>query len=178
MGLTPLEGLVMGTRSGDVDAGIVGYLATSAGMTAHEIDELLNKRSGLLGLAGVNDFRSLAGPSCGGRRPRRVGLPGLRAPDRQVRRRLPRRPREGRHPQLSPPASGRTTRVFVRTSPNALHPLGFVLDPERNATGTGTRRISTDDSPTTMLVVPTNEELAIARATAATLVDWPGSVPA
>ena len=48
----------------------------------------------------------------------------------------------------------------------ALQPLGFVLDTERNSTGTGARRISADGSPTTLLVVPTNEELAIAQATA------------
>ena len=59
MGLTPLEGLVMGTRSGDIDPGLHAFLAREAGLSMDEIDTLLNKRSGLLGLSGVNDFREL-----------------------------------------------------------------------------------------------------------------------
>ncbi|MDF9815756.1 acetate kinase [Streptomyces sp. SPB162] len=59
MGLTPLEGLVMGTRSGDVDPAVVFHLARVGGMTVDEIDTLLNKRSGLLGLCGDNDMREI-----------------------------------------------------------------------------------------------------------------------
>src|SRR6202789_1057865 len=59
MGLTPLEGLVMGTRSGDVDASIVGYLHREADMSVDEIESMLNKQSGLVGLAGERDFRRL-----------------------------------------------------------------------------------------------------------------------
>ncbi len=60
MGLTPLEGLAMGTRSGDVDPNLHDFLATQSGMTLHEITELLNKKSGLLGLSGEsNDMRKL-----------------------------------------------------------------------------------------------------------------------
>src|SRR6476620_4361598 len=59
MGLTPLEGLVMGTRSGDIDPGLVMHLRRSAGLDVDAIDDLLNRRSGLKGLCGVNDFREL-----------------------------------------------------------------------------------------------------------------------
>ncbi|HEY8473260.1 MAG TPA: acetate kinase [Natronosporangium sp.] len=59
MGLTPLEGLVMGTRSGDLDPAIVFHLHRAAGLSIDQLDELLNHRSGLLGLAGVNDMREL-----------------------------------------------------------------------------------------------------------------------
>src|SRR5215212_5209533 len=59
MGLTPLEGLVMGTRSGDVDPGILTYLARTAGMSVEDIETMLNKRSGVLGLGGSIDFRKL-----------------------------------------------------------------------------------------------------------------------
>jgi len=60
MGFTPLEGLVMGTRSGDLDPALVSYLAHKEGVTADEVEEWLNKRSGLLGLSGVaNDMREL-----------------------------------------------------------------------------------------------------------------------
>ena len=59
MGMTPLEGLVMGTRSGDVDPAVVLHLVRVGGMTVDEVDELLNKRSGLLGLCGDNDMREI-----------------------------------------------------------------------------------------------------------------------
>ncbi|RAJ63320.1 acetate kinase [Streptomyces sp. Amel2xB2] len=59
MGLTPLEGLVMGTRSGDVDPAVVFHLVRVAGMSPDEVDELLNKRSGLVGLCGDNDMREI-----------------------------------------------------------------------------------------------------------------------
>ena len=60
MGLTPLEGLVMGTRSGDLDPAVVFYLHREAGLSVDDIDDLLNKRSGMLGLAGANDMREVA----------------------------------------------------------------------------------------------------------------------
>lgn len=59
MGLTPLEGLVMGTRSGDIDPAVTFHLKRVAGMSADEIDELLNKKSGLMGLCGDNDMREI-----------------------------------------------------------------------------------------------------------------------
>ena len=59
MGLTPLQGLVMGTRSGDVDPGLHTFLHNELGMSVGDIDTLLNKQSGLKGMAGVNDFREL-----------------------------------------------------------------------------------------------------------------------
>ena len=59
MGLTPLEGLVMGTRSGDIDPAVLFHLARRAGMSIDELDDLLNKRSGLLGLAGYSDMRDI-----------------------------------------------------------------------------------------------------------------------
>src|SRR5215216_3197269 len=59
MGLTPLQGLVMGTRSGDIDPGLHTFLHNELGLSVGEIDNLLNKQSGLKGLVGVNDFREL-----------------------------------------------------------------------------------------------------------------------
>jgi acetate kinase len=60
MGFTPLEGLVMGTRSGDLDPALVNYLARKENITAEEVENLLNHRSGLLGLSGLsNDMREL-----------------------------------------------------------------------------------------------------------------------
>lgn len=165
MGMTPLEGLVMGTRSGDIDAGIVGYLATAAGMTAQEIDALLNKRSGLLGLTGVNDFRTVQEFRTAGDASAELAY------DVYVRRIVKYVGAYlavlGRVDVLTFTAGiGENDPGLRADIANALKPLGFVVDPERNATGTGARLISADDSPTTVLVVPTNEELAIAQATA------------
>ncbi len=59
MGLTPMEGLVMGTRSGDIDPGVITYLWRTAGMSVEDIETMLNRRSGVLGLGGEIDFRVL-----------------------------------------------------------------------------------------------------------------------
>jgi acetate kinase len=62
MGMTPLEGLVMGTRSGDVDAAILGFIAAKEGLSLHEVETMLNKQSGLLGISGLtHDMRVLQG---------------------------------------------------------------------------------------------------------------------
>ena len=66
MGLTPLQGLVMGTRSGDVDPGLHTFLHNELGLSVGDIDNLLNKQSGLKGMAGVNDFRELRAAPGGG----------------------------------------------------------------------------------------------------------------
>ena len=69
MGMSPLEGLVMGTRSGDLDPTVIFHLRREGGMSVDEIDDLLNHRSGLLGLTGANDMREVLSPP-GGRGPR------------------------------------------------------------------------------------------------------------
>ncbi len=103
MGLTPLAGLPMGTRAGDMDVGVVEFIANKYDMTISEAVNLLNKKSGMLGLSGVSsDFRDLGGrrregPSPPGHR----GAGDLRVPgpqdDRRVRRRHGRRGRGGVH---------------------------------------------------------------------------------
>jgi acetate kinase len=167
MGMTPLEGLVMGTRSGDVDPGLIGYLADQnvAGMSADQIGRLLNTRSGLLGLTGVNDFRTV-------REMRAAGDPAAAlAYDVYVRRIVKYVGSYlailGRVDALSFTAGVGENNPELRADiANALRPLGFELDPDRNSSGEGTRTISTTASPTALLVVPTNEEWAIAQATA------------
>ena len=88
MGLTPLQGLVMGTRSGDVDPGLHTFLHNELGMTIAEIDTLLNKQSGLKGMAGVNDFRELEQRRCRGRRGGSAGVRGIRPSAQALRRRV------------------------------------------------------------------------------------------
>ncbi|MGD9960333.1 acetate/propionate family kinase [Nocardioides sp.] len=169
MGLTPLEGLVMGTRPGDLDPGIQGYLS-QAGMSTTDIDTMLNKRSGLLGLAGENDFRALQSLREGGDEDAELahGI-YVRRIVKYVGAYLA---VLGHVDALTFTAGIGENNAGVRADVlTALAPLGFVLDRERNASGTGPRVISADGSPTTVLVVPTNEELAIARATLAVITE-------
>jgi acetate kinase len=74
MGLTPLAGLVMGSRSGDIDPAVIFYLIREGKLSVDEVDELLNKKSGLLGLAGVSDFRDIAGKARSGDRAAQLAI--------------------------------------------------------------------------------------------------------
>ncbi len=165
MGFTPLEGLVMGTRSGDIDPAALFHLARRARMSIDDLDDLLNKRSGLLGLAGSNDLRDIrAGIERGDERARLafdVYVHRLRAYAGAYLAQL------GGADVISFTAGVGENAPHVRAA--ALETLGFAgveLDPGRNAApGGGIRVISTDASPVTVLVVPTDEELEIARQT-------------
>ncbi len=163
MGLTPLEGLVMGTRSGDIDPAVVFQLARRAGMPVDEIDRLLNSGSGLQGLAGASDMRDvLARMDAGDDRARLafdVYVHRLRAYAGAYLAQL------GGVDVISFTAGVGENNPRVRAA--AVATLGFAgveLDPARNdAPGRGVRRISSDASSVTVLVVPTDEELEIAR---------------
>ncbi len=74
MGLTPLAGLVMGSRSGDIDPAVIFYLIREGKLSVDEVDELLNKKSGLLGLAGVSDFRDISGKARSGDRAAQLAI--------------------------------------------------------------------------------------------------------
>ncbi|MFT4212309.1 MAG: acetate kinase [Microbacterium sp.] len=165
MGLTPLEGLVMGTRSGDIDPAVVFQLVRRGEMTIGEVDDLLNKRSGILGLAGVADMRDLGTRVEAGDEAAQLAfdvyIHRLRAYAGAYLAQL------GGVDVLSFTAGVGENSIRVRAA--ALATLGFAgvrLDPERNAArGHGIRVISADDSQVAVLVVPTNEELEIARQT-------------
>ena len=167
MGLTPLEGLVMGTRSGDLDPAALLHLARRAGLSIDDLDELLNKRSGLLGLAGRNDMRDiLAGVAEGDEAATLaydVYIHRLRAYAGAYIAQL------GGVDVISFTAGVGENAPKVRA--DALSTLGFVgvrIDPERNERkAKGIRLISADDSAVAVLVVPTDEELEIARQTLA-----------
>jgi acetate kinase len=165
MGLTPLEGLVMGTRSGDVDPAVLFHLARRASLSIDELDTLLNKRSGVQGLAGVSDMRDLEERVAAGDAAAQLAFDvyvhRLRAYAGAYLAQL-----DGVD-VISFTAGVGENSAAVRAG--ALATLGFAgvrLDAERNETrARGIRVISTDDSPVTVLVVPTNEELEIARQT-------------
>jgi acetate kinase len=163
MGLTPLEGLVMGTRSGDIDASIVGYLHREADMSVDDIESMLNHRSGLLGLAGERDFRRLREmiESCdkSAQLAYDVFIHRLRKYVGAYLAIL------GHTDVVSFTAGVGENAAAVRLDAlNGLQALGIEIDEQRNARAAdGPRLISTDASPIAVLVVPTNEGLAIAR---------------
>ncbi|EGD53786.1 acetate kinase [Gordonia neofelifaecis] len=163
MGMTPLEGLVMGTRTGDIDAGIVFQLSRVAGMSIDEIDVLFNKRSGLKGLCGENDFRSVRERVEAGDEAARLAYDVYL---HRLRRYIGAYMIElGRVDAIVFTAGVGENAAPVRADSLAgLENYGIEIDPERNAVRSGEPRlISTDASAVAVLVVPTNEELAIAR---------------
>lgn len=166
MGLTPMEGLVMGTRSGDVDPGVLMYLWRTAGMSVEDIEEMLNRRSGVRGLGGEIDFRVLH------RRIESGDAAAQLAYDVYIHRL---RKYIGAYLALLGSADvitftagvGENDAAVRRDALTGMAPLGVELDEHLNASpAKSARRISADNSPTTVLVIPTDEELAIARACA------------
>ena len=161
MGFTALDGLPMGTRPGQLDPGVVLYLIEQQGMTAAEVTDLLYKRLGLKGLSGIsNDMRDLLASDDPARDPRDRPLrPPLRAPRRALAAAL-----GGSTPSSSPPASARTRRRSARASPSGC------LARRRARPGRERRPAPPhfhSRSRVALLVVPTDEELMIARHTLA-----------
>ena len=163
MGLTPLEGLVMGTRSGDVDAGVIGYLCRAAKMSVDEVESMLNHQSGVLGLAGERDFRRLHEMIESGNSSAQLAydvfIHRLRKYVGAYLAVL------GRTDVVSFTAGIGEHAAWVRRDAlSGLRALGIEVDEHRNSqSGNDARRISADTSPISVLVIPTNEELAIAR---------------
>ncbi|MBM7503983.1 acetate/propionate family kinase [Agromyces aurantiacus] len=165
MGMTPLEGLVMGTRSGDVDPAVLLHLQRRAGLDVDGVDDLLNKRSGILGLGGHGDMRDLVGAAEAGDARAELALDvyahRIRSYVGAYAAQL------GRVDAIVFTAGvGENAAEVRRRSLAGLEGFGIELDDARNAERRGgARRISSDDSRTDVLVVPTNEELEIARQT-------------
>lgn len=169
MGLTPLEGLIMGTRSGDLDPGVIEYIAKKEHMTLEEVLKVLNKESGVLGLSGVSsDFRDLTEAMEQGNEQAAVAVEAFCY-------------RVAKHIGAYTAAlNGVDAIVFTAgIGENAAHIrsmiceylgfLGITIDEEKNAVRGKETEISTPDSKVAVFVIPTNEELAIARETAALL---------
>ncbi|WP_052848046.1 acetate kinase [Streptomyces avicenniae] len=162
MGMTPLEGLVMGTRSGDIDPAVVLHLARNAGMSVDAIDALLNRRSGLLGLCGDNDMREVTRRAGDGDEAARLALDvyahRLRKYVGAYTAVL------GRVDAVAFTAGVGENSAPVRAAALAgLGGLGLVVDPDLNtAPGRGPRFISPQYASVAVAVVPTDEELEIA----------------
>ncbi|WP_277100365.1 acetate kinase [Corynebacterium riegelii] len=167
MGLTPLAGLVMGTRSGDIDPGIIFHLVRQGGMTIDEIDNLLNRQSGVKGLSGVNDFRELRqmieNEDENAWLAYNVYINQLRRYIGSYMVAL------GRVDAITFTAGVGENDKFVRSDAlDTMENFGVEIDPELNdLPNDGPRIISTESSRVKVLVVPTNEELAIAQKAAA-----------
>ena len=164
MGLTPIDGLVMGTRCGDIDPSVVTYLMHKLNISADEVLDILNKKSGFLGVSGVsNDCRFVEEAAYEGNERAAIAM-------RLFSRRV-----KGYIGNYLAQLNGADALVFtagigendatVRADIcEGLTNLGFKIDPERNHNRETI--ISTDDSEVTIMLIPTNEELVIARDTA------------
>jgi acetate kinase len=169
MGLTPLQGLVMGTRSGDVDPGLHTFLHNELGMSIGDIDTLLNKQSGLKGMAGVNDFRELEHRRAAGDESAQLAfevyvhrLKHYVGAYLAILGRL--------HLLTFTAGVGENNPALRAAVAEGLDGLGLVVDAQLNeAPSRVARVISPDGRPIKVAVIPTNEELAIAREAAALL---------
>lgn len=164
MGMTPLEGLVMGTRSGDVDPALHAHLYREVGWSLEEIDRVLNRESGLKGLAGENDFRELHKMVADGDEHARLALEVYCY---RIRKYIGAYTAVLGHVDAIVFTAGVGTYddVVRARSLEGLEGLGILLDSQRNdaAPRGKVARISREGSPVTVLVVPTNEEWEIAR---------------
>ncbi len=163
MGLTPLEGLVMGTRTGDIDPAVVFHLARNAGMDIEQIDHLFNKESGIKGLSGENDFRELHKLIAAGNEDAKLALDVY---IHRLRKYIGAYFAVLGHVDVIAFTAGvgENDHVVRELVLEGLEPMGIEIDPAKNEPRSGDARIiSTEQSRTTVMVVPTNEELAIAR---------------
>lgn len=165
MGMTPLEGIVMGTRCGDVDAGIPNYLAANVNMSFADIDNALNKKSGLLGISGVSsDMRDLHKAAVEGNSRAKLAIDVLR--HRALKYIGAYAIQLGRVDAIVFTGGiGENDIAFRASVVERLTTLGIKLDAQANNVRGQEVVVSTPDSPIKVMVVPTNEELVIARDT-------------
>ncbi len=169
MGMTPLQGLVMGTRSGDLDPAVVVHLHRAAGLSVDEVDALLNRRSGLLGLTGSGDMRDVQRAAADDRPDAVEALAIWR---HRVRHYLGAYAAQlgGLDAVVFTAGVGENNALLRRRSLAGLEFLGLRVDDDRNELASrAERRISPDGAEVEVLVIPTDEEREIARQTVAAL---------
>ena len=166
MGFTPGEGLIMGTRCGDLDPGVITYLERETGMKSEQIDQLLNKQSGLLGLSGISgDMREIEKAAMNGDI---RAIIAAKAFTYRVRKYIGAylAAMGGMDVLIFTGGIGQGSAGVRSLALQGLQCMGIHLDDQRNREANGFSeicRISTDDSPVTILIVPTDEERMIAR---------------
>jgi len=172
MGFTPGEGLIMGTRCGDVDPGVITYLEREHGLTGAQIDNILNKQSGLLGLSELSgDMREVEKAAEEGNI---KALIALKAFCYRIRKYIGAylASMGGMDVLIFTGGIGQGSAGVRSLALQGLKCMGIYLDEQRNRDADGFKeicRISTDDSPVTVLVIPTDEEHMIARETLRTI---------
>ena len=167
MGLTPLEGLVMGTRSGDLDPAIIDFVGKKEGLSLDEMNEVPNKKSGMLGISGVSsDGRDLEAAAETGNKRAQLALDVF---DYRVIKYIGAyaAAMNGVDAIAFTAGIGENNIKMRKDVCSSLTYLGVKLDEEKNNVRGEERIISADDSKVQVLLVPTNEELAIARETLA-----------
>ena len=165
MGFTPLEGLVMGTRAGDIDAAVITYLMEKEGLTAAEMDNILNKQSGVLGISGVSsDFRDIEEASEAGNA--RAGM-ALDVFAYKVAKRIGAytAAMNGVDAIVFTAGLGENSASTRKEICDYLGYLGVHIDSYNNSLRGKALEISAPDSRVRVFVIPTNEELVIARDT-------------
>jgi len=172
MGFTPAEGLIMGTRCGDVDAGVIAFLERTEKLSASQSEELLNKKSGLLGLSGISsDMREILKAAEEGNH---RALLALKAYCYRVRKYLGAYVASmgGLDAVVFTGGIGQGSAEVRALALQGWDRMGIALDPQRNRDARGFDeicRISADDSKVAVLVVPTDEERMMAREALRTL---------
>ena len=165
MGLTPLDGLMMGTRCGAIDPAIVPFLMEHENLDAKQVNDLMNKKSGLLGISGIsNDLRSVRTASEEGDERAQLAYEMY---SNSVKKYIGQyiAVMGGVDVIVLAAGVGENCDKMRRLIFAGLQPLGIVLDEERNRQRGGERIISTDESPVIIAIIPTNEEYMIARDT-------------
>ena len=165
MGLTPLAGVMMGTRSGDIDPAILPFLMKEKGWSMDQVDSVLNKQSGLKGICGMNDMRDIHAAAAKGDKKAALAVDMFVY---RIKKYI------GAYYAVTGPLDalvftagiGENDELVREQVCSNLQHLGISIDKARNA---GRKKVATavqaDDSKVAILVIPTNEELAIARAT-------------
>jgi acetate kinase len=169
MGLTPLQGLVMGTRSGDIDPAVLFHLHRKAGYSIDQLDELLNKKSGMLGMTGTGDMRDVEVAALAGDA---IAQAALHVYYHRIRGYVGNYMAQlgGLDVIVFTAGVGENSGVIRERALEGLEGLGIEVDHERNyGFSREARVISTDASRVTVLVIPTNEELEIARESRAVI---------
>ncbi len=165
MGFTPLAGVPMGTRSGDIDPAIVTFLMNKKGMTAQEADSLLNKKSGVFGIAGYSDFRDLRDRSLKGDEKCTLALDmftyAIKKCIGQYAAAM-----GGVDAVVFTAGIGENTPSIREAATSGLEYMGIEIDHKLNDETREERDISAPGAKVRTLVIPTNEELMIAKDTA------------
>lgn len=165
MGLTPLDGLMMGTRCGSVDPAVVPFIMEHENLNAEEVNDLMNKKSGLLGISGVsNDLRSVRDASEKGNERAMLAYDMY---SNSVKKYIGQyiAVMGGVDAIVLTAGVGENCKKMRRMIFSGLQPLGIILDEERNRAKGFEREISADNSDVRIIIVPTNEEYMIARDT-------------